>query len=156
MNREQIKKALECCTSEGCEECPFYDAREFGDTEKCTGELVKYVPSLIRELTEENESLKQAMEHEHASFMETFGEYGEKCERLTTENDRLHASCTELTNKCASLQDDVAKEMLDGSEPFGIMDGIKKRMEQDTCISCGEVIPEGRQVCSICETKMTN
>jgi chromosome segregation ATPase len=25
------------------------------------------------------------MEHEHASFMETFGEYGEKCERLTKE-----------------------------------------------------------------------
>ena len=43
----------------------------------------------IKELTEEVESLKQCMEHEHASFMETFGEYGEKCERLTEENERL-------------------------------------------------------------------
>jgi hypothetical protein len=31
------------------------------------------------------------MEHEHASFMETFGEYGEKCERLAEENERLKA-----------------------------------------------------------------
>lgn len=26
---------------------------------------------------------------------------------------------------------------------------------ENTCVCCGEVIPEGRQVCAICETKNT-
>lgn len=43
----------------------------------------------IKELTEEVESLKQCMEHEHASFMETFGELDYKCKRLTEENEYL-------------------------------------------------------------------
>ena len=38
---------------------------------------------------EENESLKQCMEHEHASFMEIFGQYGEKCDKLAEENEKL-------------------------------------------------------------------
>lgn len=59
---------------------------------------------LIKELTEENESLKQSLDHEHASFMETFGEYGERCERLSEENERLQVSCTELTRCCTKLE----------------------------------------------------
>ena len=42
-------------------------------------------------LTEENESIKQCLEHEHASFMETFGEYADACDMLTAENERLRA-----------------------------------------------------------------
>jgi hypothetical protein len=55
----------------------------------------------------------------------------------------------------SSVIKQVAKEMQGGAESFGIMDGIKKRMEQDTCVSCGAVIPEGRQVCSICRNNKT-
>lgn len=33
----------------------------------------------------------------------------EKVKELTEENERMHASCTELTRKCASLDEDVAE-----------------------------------------------
>ncbi len=52
-------------------------------------EHAQFYEQKIKELTEKIESLEQCLEHEHASFMETFGEYGEKCERLTEENENF-------------------------------------------------------------------
>ena len=93
LNREQIIKALGCCISRNlaeCHHCPYAPENE------CHRLVLTNALSLINELTEENESLKQCLEHEHASFMETFGEYGEKCERLTEENERLRDTAYRL------------------------------------------------------------
>lgn len=73
----------------------------------------------IKQLTEEVESLKQAMEHEHASFMEIFGQYGEKCDRLTEENERLRTPTymlredggVELMPTIKSIRADTVREM---------------------------------------------
>jgi hypothetical protein len=74
LNANEIKKALECCTTNGdCPKCLYND-----DTSLCINRILKDALSLIKKLTEESE--------------------------------RLHASCTELTRKCASLEADVAKE----------------------------------------------
>lgn len=51
LNREQIKKALECCSKDDCDNCP----NDFGD---CYSNLAGYALSLIKELTEENERLR--------------------------------------------------------------------------------------------------
>jgi hypothetical protein len=93
LNREQIIKALECCTShEKCSECPCTDFCQGPSwLDENAFALINSQEQTIKELTEEIDSLKQCMEHEHASFMETFGEYGEKCERLAEENERLKA-----------------------------------------------------------------
>lgn len=111
LNAEQIKKALECCTGyDDCNRCPYWvdvDVNCFDNVKSDALALINSQEQRIGELTEENESLKQAMEHEHASFMETFGEYGEKCERLTEENERLS---TALANYDRQTELRIAEE----------------------------------------------
>lgn len=116
LNREQIVKALECCIqSESCEYCEYNDGsedicpirsdalaliKELEDEknevfEKGCENLTRLEEAYLKlesenlKLTKENESLKQCMEHEHASFMEIFGQYAEKCEGLEAENEKL-------------------------------------------------------------------
>lgn len=50
MNREQIVKALECCSTDipNCHECPY---------KECKPSLSREALALIRELTEENEKI---------------------------------------------------------------------------------------------------
>lgn len=129
LNAEQIKKALECCgaSDKSCSSCPLAKdyspcSRTMADNalaliksqeqkiEAYRQELAEVRVALVeancdkKRLTEEAEGIKQCMEHEHASFMETFGEYGEKCDKLTEENDKLRASCTELARVQAVLK----------------------------------------------------
>lgn len=98
MDNKTLLNDMDICIAGDCyfRRCSFFSKGK--DCEECMTELIiesrNKFKELIEEnkrLTEEKESLKQAMEHEHASFMETFGEYGEKCERLTEENERLRA-----------------------------------------------------------------
>jgi hypothetical protein len=100
LDREEIIKALELCKTPAASDCNACGYKGKGIKNGiyvgCTNRLIADALSIIKELTEENESLKQAMEHEHASFMEIFGQYGEKCDRLTEENANLHASCMEF------------------------------------------------------------
>lgn len=71
LNREQIIKALECCTrgrrnkdDRPCNECPYNECNLVGGTSErqiagtCQGWLMKDALSLIKELTEENEKLR--------------------------------------------------------------------------------------------------
>ena len=129
LNAEQVKKVLECCgaSDKSCSSCPL--AKDYSPCSKTMADnalaLIKSQEQKIeayrqelaevrvalaeancdkKRLTEEAECLKQCMEHEHASFMETFGEYGEKCDKLTEENDKLRASCTELAQECKKWQ----------------------------------------------------
>ena len=72
LNAEQVKKTLECCTSGYCyigEGCPLDGGDD--DIAKCTSELSKNALALIES---QEERIKE----------------------LTDENDKLHASCTEL------------------------------------------------------------
>lgn len=51
LNREQIIKALEICTTTGnCPECPYND-----DSSLCINRILKDAITLIKELTEEKE-----------------------------------------------------------------------------------------------------
>ena len=74
LNREQIIKALECCTNadEVCDECTLLEDRN------CGVHLLKYALSLIKELTEEKEHLFKELAEEI-----------EKNNRLTEENDKI-------------------------------------------------------------------
>ena len=72
LNAEQIKKALECCYmqelehNENCPECPYTDL--YPDCAEYLGKhalaLINSQEQKIKELTEENESLKQSLDHE--------------------------------------------------------------------------------------------
>ena len=53
MERDDIIKALECCTKDGCTSCPHFKKVP------CQKPLMQNALSLIKELTEENERLNQ-------------------------------------------------------------------------------------------------
>ena len=57
LNREQIIKALECCGDKNrhCSDCTF----RYMWSGKCIGEMARNALSLIKELTEENERLRE-------------------------------------------------------------------------------------------------
>ena len=61
MNRDQIIKGLECCTADGihCDACP-YDSKK--TLTLCLCDLKADALSLINELTEENERLKERVD----------------------------------------------------------------------------------------------
>lgn len=77
MDREQIVKALECCSKDDCDNCP----NTFGN---CYSNLAKDALSLIKELTEELEvTLKQYTAYQEAAT--------QRMRELTEENERLRA-----------------------------------------------------------------
>ena len=113
MSEKQIKTALECLSKPNSspadrEKCYFMWKEPsclscYHEVAQNALAIITSQEQRIKELAEEVESLKQAMEHEHASFMETFGEYGEKCDKLTEENERLRAENEIKSQKRANI-----------------------------------------------------
>lgn len=166
MNREQIIKALEWCSGlRPCVDCPM----RVGSG--CRRLLMENAISLIREQEEENELLGAEKEHlelvvegklKRASALE------KEVLKLTEENDRLRA---DTVRKMAEMIEDhcikggiypafvsraieqVAEEILDTENDS---QSVSQSVSQstDTCVSCGNIIPEGRQVCLICEEEV--
>jgi hypothetical protein len=93
---------------------------------------------IVEKLTEESESLKQCMEHEHASFMETFGEYGEKCDKLAEENERLRAELAKSYNAldeqmnfyCSFTQSKIQNCPIDDEVAKAKTDTVRKMQER--------------------------
>ena len=80
LNREQIIKALECCSSKiGCKECPLQPKESLAI---CVTQISKYAFEEICRLTEENERLK--------------GFASSKCEEC--------AGCTQWNCDCANIE----------------------------------------------------
>jgi hypothetical protein len=94
-NKEQIKSDLENCKfgkdkpiCEGCNYKPWIKPI-------CFGLLCNKALALITSQEQRIKELEQCLEHEHASAMEIFGQWSEKCERLTEENERLENALIE-------------------------------------------------------------
>ena len=139
LNAEQIKKALECCyTNElSCIDCPFQYQNKF---KECTN-LNKNALALIKELTAEVDKLGKTLEKMSA--------YYDRAIRLT----EVHT---------IRKMRDTLKKYYDRNEMFLgyliVTNIIRVANEMladascdNTCISCGEIIPEGRQICPNCE-----
>lgn len=93
MERNDIIKALErCLTLEygvACKGCPLsYNDERRTD---CLETLMKNALALITSQEQKIFDLEQVNVHAHASFVETYNEYAEKCERLTERNEILEA-----------------------------------------------------------------
>lgn len=154
LKREQIIKALECCRTNSEMDCIDCHYRNKGNDlyDGCVNTLLVDALSLIKELTEEVESLKQCMEHEHASFMETFGEYGEKCDKLAEENERLRAprfisypdGTTEMIPSVESVRADTVRKMRELIKVRCIKGGIYPAFVASTIYQIAkEMIGEG-------------
>lgn len=86
LNREQIKKALECCTTGTCTECPKFNKVP------CKIPLMRDALALIKELTEEVASWKEIAE----GYQKLFEDCAEDRAKLTEENERLMRDKTAL------------------------------------------------------------
>lgn len=131
---------------------------EYDEVDIHTKEYVKDIHSLdanIEHLTETNERLQK--ENDVLLLMPSVADVKADTVRKMAERLKLYYNNLSGTTSpvlTAYHIDQVAKEMLDGyAEPFGIVDGIKRRIEQDTCVACGEAVPEGRQICHSCEVR---
>ena len=136
LKRDDIIKALECCSKHlvRCKDCPYQEVP------RCTDEHQKDALSLIKELTEENGNLRAStIDYRNIPYIVA-----------DTRADTVRKMHFEIKERCikggiypafvASTIDQIAKEML-GSAPAG----------NETCVRCGDVIPEGREVCPKCE-----
>ena len=124
INREQIINALECCTRGRkskedipCLDCPYNECNLVGGTSErqvsgtCQGWLMKDALALIKEQDEQIFNLENRLKecengYEGTLFLESckLHDAEEKVKELTEENERLHASCTELIQCCTKLE----------------------------------------------------
>ena len=125
LNREQIIKALECCYmqelehNENCPECHYTDLYP-----NCAEYLGKHAFALIKELTEENERLREKADRNLENLKAVLEEISENTivadtvrkmqERLKTKSkvriNTIFGKCLMLTDEDI---DQIAKEMLE-------------------------------------------
>ena len=85
MEKEQIIKALECCSKDDCDNCP----NNFGN---CYSNLAKDALALTKELTKENERLSTALaNYDRQTEVRIAEDYytAEAYDELREENERL-------------------------------------------------------------------
>ena len=146
LNAEQIIKDLECCYmqelehNENCPECPYTDLYP-----NCAEYLGKDALSLIKELAEENERLENVLVEQSAENVMLCGELKHvKADTVRKMQKRIktekfhHKNFGDLVYIDAI--DQIAKEILSEPNPGA-----------ESCVVCGDDIPEGRQVCIKCE-----
>ena len=119
LNREQVVKALECCTSEqGCGGCPYYPTLIGCSRQAMSGAL-----ALIRELTEENERLRAEAENQSVLWKQHFESIYEtakgtvKADTVRKMQERLKKAFnfghTIFEKSICDIIDQVAKELLE-------------------------------------------
>ena len=102
MDREQIVKALECCSKDDCDNCP----NGFGN---CYANLAGYALDLIRELTESLDRVQKQCGEIIVECDERDAERLKQVAKLTDENERYEERlCRE-----AKCQDDLAIYIVD-------------------------------------------
>ena len=154
-NREQIIKAFEICRDQDlCNECPYEENIDcLRLKEKHAIELMKSQGQKIEELTEENERLNTSCTElaRCCTKLETL--YNIECKRVDTVKadtvrkmqERLKSYFEEDVKydgfRIAIWIDQIAKEMLEGATHTN---------NANTCICCGEIIPEGTLTCPNC------
>ena len=120
LNREQIIKALECCSKETCEDCPYANEDIF-DT-SCGINMAKDALALIKELTEENERLRAECENQSLLWKKHFESIYETAKE-TVKADTVRKMQERIKEHCikggiypafvASTIDQIAKEMVE-------------------------------------------
>ena len=140
MIREQIIKALECCTRTRksfddipCRDCPHNECNLVGGTSErqttgtCQWWLRKDALALIKELTEENERLEHicnsyALQYGTAADKEVFLK-AERADTVRKMQERLKAHFDTYTDEdeetalyMRNLIDQIAKEMLEDAD----------------------------------------
>ena len=120
-------------------------------------EYIKNAISLIKKLTDENEKLKAMVGMWRSTA------YCEKDRLNSIKADTIHKLKRDLYVEfiyIAGCQKDNEPNMT-SQEVFDALDRVTKRHldvsgNDNRCVACGEIIPDGRQVCPLCECKRNN
>ena len=145
MTDNDIIKALECCGADDCTHCPFFINEEFG----CDVNMEHEALDLIKRQKAENESLTQR-------YTLAVAEREANVKGFT---EQLQTAKAEAAKEFAlRLEDEmgiyyIAKHNWIGEIIDNLVKEMGERIMDNRCVSCGEIIPEGRMVCPNCEVE---
>ena len=112
VNSEQIKNNIEACVERECENCSYDEQTSCKET--MLYEALAFINSQeqrIKELTEENEAWQKALISEEEKAGKAYYEVACEVENLRAKNERLHASCTELTQNLHECKVETVRKM---------------------------------------------
>jgi hypothetical protein len=119
------------------------EIKELTDDNKWSAKRIIETDKLVSLLKSEVERLNKA----NQNFAELENGY------IVTGYKNIRAEAiTEFAHRLKTFYGHLNGKTVGGSVKYHI-DQIVKEMGADTCVCCGDVIPEGRQVCPNCERK---
>ena len=121
MEKEQIIKALECCSGSDCRRCPY-----FGHI-TCISLMRKDSIALIKELTQANEQLSESYDHLEKTKDELLSERA----RLIEANQKLQ---TMLVTEHYQTELRTAQRIF--NEIYSSLDYIEEQMEPEEIPEC--------------------
>lgn len=135
MTKDDIKKALTCCSNPSiscCKDCPYAN---YGEFDCCNGKMYKDVLNLITEQEKENEKLEQL----NAIQCDAWQKLSDENERLVTENNSnlrynsvLRKENKKLKEEIKQAQIDVLNKLKDSYGLYYLSAfGVKERMLAD-------------------------
>ena len=141
MEREQIIKALECCTIGDCYPCPYGNIGA-GCRDKMDGDAL----TLIFELTEENEAWQKQLISQKEISDKAYYELACEVENLRAENERLSKYLDDHFPKCIYQYDGDVQEycVLGPCGKFKTVAEFQKQIEADTVRKMHSMLCEGR------------
>lgn len=108
LNREQIVKALECCSSKiGCKECPLQPKESLSI---CVTQISKCALSLIKELTEKVENYRNELGEVRVALAEANNDK----RKLTEENERLKEKADRNLENLKAVLEERNENTIDG------------------------------------------
>ena len=112
LNREQIIKAMECCTSGDCYPCPYGNIGAGCGDRKDEDAL-----ALIKELTEELTHKETAYNELYELTTEEIKDLYAERDRLTEENERLIAELAKACKALDEMRDRLKQAVCDNTYP---------------------------------------
>ena len=108
MTKEDIKKALKCCSNPSisyCKDCPYANCGKF---DCCNGKMCKDALNLITEQEKENEKLEQL----NAIQCDAWQKLSDENERLVTENNSNLRYNSVLRKENKKLKEEIKQAQL--------------------------------------------
>ena len=119
MTKEDIKKALECCSNPSisyCKDCPYAN---YGEFDCCNGKMCKDALNLITEQDKENEKLEQL----NAIQCDAWQKLSDENERLVTENNSNLRYNSVLRKENKKLKEEIKQAQID------VLNELKERIK---------------------------
>lgn len=159
---EEIIKALKCCALQNgnktCEECPLKGHSAKIDGLWCDTIMMRDAIDLINRLKAEIENLKYLLDYEEEKyticakrfFKEGVKELAERVKDIVDEPLQIEGR---VIDRIFDKIDNIANELTSEKCVNQAENYTEKCVTAEYCMVCGKHIPEGRQICPMCENR---